>query len=320
MDVENWIKRDKMVETEFTGYSDFKEDREWMGAKFREYAQNLPLPLSVLGKESFHRLPWHPCPYTVVLPFWVGDIYNLPKNVIRSVAMPGCFASYYVFLQDRIMDENSGEWGKLSPFGITMFTEMMRQYRELFPADSPFWNYLEQYITEWTQSISWEETFHWSKLRNYREEDLLLIARKAAVSKLSVMPVALLAGHEEAVEPLAQFVDYTQVVFDLIDQLQDWRDDLQAQHYGYLLTKVILHAGWSDSTPPPEDFVLRAFLFTDALESVLHTAKKYARLARDCAVRLKGRYLIGYADHLIQCCEELSNKWKSEKEKVLKVL
>ena len=303
-----------MVETESIGHSDFKEDSDWLGAKCQEYVQNLPLPLSDLGKESFRCLPWNPCPYTVVLPFWVGDIYHLPRNVIRSVALPSCLASYYVFLQDRIMDESSGEWEKLSPFGIVMFTEMMRQYQALFPADSPFWDYLEQYITEWTQSVSWEEASHWDKLRDYREEDFLLIARKAAILKLSTMPVALLAGYEEAVEPLAQLVDYTQVVSDLIDQLQDWREDLQARHYGYLLTKVILSAGWSDSKPPPEDFVRRAFLFTDALELVLHTARKYAQLARDCAVHLKGRYLIGYADYLIQYCELLSNQWVVIKE------
>lgn len=303
-----------MVETEFVGYIDFKEDSDWLGAKCQEYAQNLPSPLNDLGKESFRRLPWNPCPYTVVLPFWVGDIYHLPREVIRSVALPGSLASYYVFLQDRIMDESIGEWEKLSPFGIVLFTEMMRQYQALFPADSPFWNYLEQYITEWTQSISWEEISHWDKLQNYREEDFLLIGRKAAMFKLSAMPVALLAGHEEAVELLAQFVDYTQVVSDLIDQLQDWREDLQVRHYGYLLTKVLLSADWSDSSPPPEDFVGRAFLFTDALESALHTANKYAQLARDCAVRLKGRYLIGYADFLIQYCERFSNHWEVAKE------
>lgn len=307
------LKR-KMVETEFIGYSDFKEDSDWLGAKCQEYVQNLPSSLSDLGKESFRRLPWNPCHFSVVLPFWVGDIYHLPRNVIRSVALPSCLASYYVFLQDRIMDESSGEWEKLSPFGIVMFTEMMRQYQALFPADSPFWDYLEQYITEWTQSVSWEEASHWDKLRDYRKEDFLLIARKAAILKLSAMPVALLAGYEEAVELLAQLVDYTQVVYDLIDQLQDWREDLQARHYGYLLTKVILRAGWSESTPPPEDFVQRAFLFTDALESTLHTARKYAQLARDCAVRLKGRYLIGYADSMIQYCDLLSNQWVVVKE------
>jgi hypothetical protein len=307
-----------MANHEFTGYSDFKEDSDWLRVRCQEYVENLPLPLNDLGKESFRRLSWNPCPYTVVLPFWVGDIYHLPRDLCRRVALPSCLASFYVFLQDRIMDECEGQWIKLSPFGIILFTDMMRQYRALFPADSPFWEYLEQYVTEWLQSISWEEASHWDKLQDYSEDDLLLVSRKAAMFKLSAMPVALLAQHEEVVELLAQFVDYTQVIFDLIDQLRDWHEDLQAKHYGYLLTKAILGAGWSNSTPPPEDFVRRVFLLTDIVDSVVSLGIKYSRLARGCAVRLKGQYLIDYADFLTQYCERILTQVAATKKQAFK--
>jgi len=307
-----------MVNPKFTGFLDFKQDSDWLGAKCQEYVESLPSPLNNLGKESFRRLPWHPCPYTVVLPFWVGDIYHLPRDLCRLVALPGCLASFYVFLQDRIMDESEGQWTKLSPFGTVLFTEMMKQYQALFSVDSPFWNYLEQYITEWLQSVSWEEASHWDKLQDYSEDDLLLIARKAAVFKLSAMPVALLAKRDETVEPLAQYVDYTQVVFDLIDQLRDWRQDLRDRHYGYLLTKVILTAGWSDSTSPSEGFVQRAFLVTDVLDSVMSIAIKYCQLARDCTAHLKGQYLIDYANSLAQHCQLIISQIATGREQAFK--
>ena len=307
-----------MTRPKFTGYSDFKEDNDWLGTKSRQYIKNLPWPLNDLGKESFRRLPWHPCPYTVVLPFWVGDIYQLSRDQCRLVALPGCLGSFYVFLQDRIMDESENQWTAFSPLGTVLFTEMMKQYRALFSADSPFWNYLEQYITEWLQSVSWEEASHWDKLQDYSEDDLLLIARKAAMFKLSAMPVALLAKHEETVRPLAEYVDYSQVVFDLIDQLRDWRQDLRDRHYGYLLTKAILTAGWSHSSPPSEGFVRRAFLITDVLDSVISLAVKYSRLAENCVSHLKGRYLTDYACSLSRHCEQMISQIAIDREQAFK--
>ena len=299
-----------MFDSNFDGYSDFAEDDNWLVAKYQEFVENFPSPLNSLGKEYLQRSGG--CPYTAkYLPFWVGDIYRVPRDLCRSIALSACFACVYVRLGDQIMDENSSEkqWERLLPFGTIALMEMMRQYRSLFPPTSPFWNYLEQYIAEWLQSISWEETNHWGKLQDYNDADLLLIARKAAVLKLSAMPVALLAGHEDAVELLARYIDHTMVVYDLLDQLKDWRQDLQAGHYGYLLTKVILGANWSESSPPPQDFVQRAFLFTNTVDLVISTAIKYARLAEDCAVQLKGQYLIGFSSRLIRLCEQVLEQW-----------
>jgi len=308
-----------MSDHDFSGFSDFQEDNDWVGAKCQGFVENLPPPLSNLGREYFRRQPWPPHPsFVTAVPFWVGDVYHLPRDVCRSVVLPACLAWVCVRLQDQMMDESENQWIKLSPLSAILFMEMIRQYRALFPVSSSFWNYLEQYLIEWTQSISWEQTDHWNKLHDYSEDDLLLIARKAAMFKLSAIPVALLAGHQEAVEPLTRFVDYTLVAFDLVDQLRDWREDLQNKHYGYLLTKAILGARWSDPTPPSEDFVQRVFLFTDVLDSVMSIAVKYSRLARDCAVHLKGQYLIDYADSLAQHCELILSQIAKDREQAFK--
>jgi len=306
-----------MADATFDNSLDFKEDSNWLGVKCQEYIESLPPPLNDLGREYLRRAPWQPF-FDTVLPFWVGDIFRLPRNVSRSVALPSCLAWFCVRLQDNIMDESGSRWANLSPFGTVVFTEMMRQYRAIFPGSSSFWSYLEQYVTEWMQSVSWEQAFHWNRLQDYSQDDLWLIARKAAMFKLSAMPVALLAQHEEAVEPLAHYVDCTQVVFDFIDQLRDWRQDLQDGHYGYLLTKVMLSVGWSDSAPPTEDFVRRAFALDDTIDSVISVAAKYSQLAVDCAVHLKGRCLISYANSLARHCKLILSQIAADREQAFK--
>jgi len=304
-----------MSKQKSAGFMDFKEDLDWLEIECKQYVENLPAPLDELGREYFCRIPWFNWIGTA-LPFWVGDIYKSPKDLTRTVALPSYFASIYMFLQDNIMDESDSQWTRLSPFGTILFTDMMKKYQTFFPQSSSFWDYFGQYITEWTQSISWE-TDRWDMIQDYDESDLLLIAHKAALVKLSAMSVTLLAGHEEAIKPLSQYVDYTQVVYDLIDQSRDWREDLQNRHYGYLLTKVIIDAGLVDSKPPSEESVQRAFLFSDTVDSVYYTAIRYSHLARDCAVRLDGRFLIEHADALAESCEQILSQITSAREQIL---
>jgi hypothetical protein len=284
------------------------------------YVKSLPPPLPQLGEEVIRRLSLAPSAFPLAIPFWLGELFNLPRNDCRLAAFGGCLATTLAFLYDGIMDTGSREWSQLLPVGIALRTEVERHYRELFPVDSPFWRCADSYMMEWAQSVAWDSSLHWNRIVDFKEGDLVMVGRKSALAKLPAAAAAVLAKRGDLIDVLDRYTDQMMTAGDLGDQLRDLEDDLTEQHYGYVLTRAVVLAGWESENPPSASFVRRALVFTDAISDAAETAFRLTHHARESALRVGGGLLASSADFLNMHCAQLKAAVAEGKAGILKRL
>lgn len=305
-------------------FRDFESETRLIQEKCWNYVSSLPLSLRQAGQfylEQRRFTASEPPSRSIIclLPFWLGEPFNLKRKICCQVSLASAYALLYFGIQDEVMDLADGEYkGHLLPVGNLFLLQLIRQYRELFPSNSLFWSSFDGYCEEWANSTLWERENHWNQALPYSSSDLILLARKASLMKICCAAMALLAGQEAAIEQLAAMVDYNQVAFQLIDDLRDWRDDLARENYTYLLTQVMAVRGIQEPAKLTEQEVEKAFFSTDVLESVLTTAERYNRQAQECVRSLKGLYLKSYLASLSSLCQDVQRKTKAQREHLLR--
>jgi hypothetical protein len=236
-----------------------------------------------------------------LLPFWLKDAFDLDQDTCRLIAQAHIFAAFYFLTQDQVMDAGPEEYkGHLLPQGTLFFLDAMAPYRSLFDSDSPFWTFLEKYISELAESVCWEREQHWGQAKEYKKGDLLRLARKAAPLKTPCAAMSLLAGRQEDIGPLEKMVDHVLVALQLMDDLRDWREDLARGNYTYFLTRVMVAQGIPLSSSLTETDVRKALVAGSVLEEVLGLAIEYSQRALESILALHVPYLKKYIAFLDQ--------------------
>jgi hypothetical protein len=233
------------------------------------------------------------CAYYI--PFWLQDTFGLDQDTCRHMALGNAFGQYYILIQDEVMDTDSGEYkGHLLPMGNLFFLDFVAAYRSLFDSRSPFWEFFEKYLAEWAESVLWEREQHWGQAQEFEEEDLIWLARKAAPLKIPCAAMSLLAGRQEAIEPLEATIDNLIVAFQLVDDLRDWRADLARGCYTYFLTRVMHARGIRSSSLLTETEVKTALFAGQVLEEILSLTAEYFGRALESISPLNAPYLKAY--------------------------
>jgi hypothetical protein len=249
-----------------------------------------------------------------LLPFWLKDAFDLDRDTCRLIALAHIFAALCFLTQDQVMDAGPEEYkGHLLPLGTLFFLDAMAPYRSLFDSDSPFWTFLEKYVAELVESVCWEREQHWGQAREYKKGDLLRLARKAAPLKIPCAAMSLLAGRQEDIEPLEEMVDHVLVALQLMDDLQDWREDLAQGNYTYFLTRVMVAQGISLSSSLTETDVRKALSTGSVLEEVLGLAIEYNQRALESILALHVPYLKKYIAFLSQDYRQLVKDIRAER-------
>jgi hypothetical protein len=299
---------------------DFDEECEWLFDACLERISTYPPALRQPAQARFegHWSPKHKSPLAFhieyLLPFWLEQPFALDREVCRLVALSDTFLVLYFMLQDGLMDAAPGEYqGHLQPLGSFFFLDLMTPYRRLFGADSPFWALLEEYVAQWGRSVLWEQQWHWGQARAFDKDDLLLLARKAAVLKIPCAALCLLAGREEAIGTLEKMVDTLMVSFQFMDDLRDWRGDLAQGNHTYFLTRVTAQRGPSPATPLTEMDVDKALFVGVVLDEYLGLVAEYNRRALESVSTLAAPHLKAYITLFAQGCGQLRKELEARR-------
>jgi hypothetical protein len=243
-----------------------------------------------------------------LMPFLLQDAFALDREVCRAVSLGTSYILLYFYSQDEVMDTGPGEYkGHLLPLSNLFYQDFISIFRSLLPSSEPFWLLLKRYIREWAESVIWEREEHWGQAKGFSEDDLILLARKAAPLKISCAAMSLLGGREDVIEPLENMVDYSQVVFQLLDDFKDWRSDLSSQSYTYLLVKVMEHSRLDNIAALTESGVEKILNEGSVLKEVFGLAEKYSKLTRQSVAELDAPYLKEYLQVLVDYCKSLGN-------------
>ncbi len=303
---------------------DFHADVEWVLETCERRVSSYPPPLDRYGRAGLRR-HWllkdnsgrNSIAY--LLPFWLEQALALDHHTCRLIAVGNTFWLLYFFVQDEVMDASPGEChGHLLPLGNLLLLDALGPYRSSLSSSSPFWPLMRRYIAEWAESVSWEREEHWGQAREFAQGDLLRLARKAAPLKIPCAALALLAGREEAIGPLEEMMDNVLVVFQLADDLRDWRDDLARGIYTYFLTRVMANRGIRPPAPLTEEEVEKSLFVGTVLDEAADLMAQYTRRAMESISALQAPYLRAYLAYLHQECLRSKEGFQAQRSQWIK--
>lgn len=251
---------------------------------------------------------------THLLPFWLQEICNLDRQTCRLIALSNTFWLLYFFLQDEVMDAGPDEYrGYLLPLGNLFYLDAIAPYRSLLYSASPFWTYLEQYIAQWADSVTWEREQHWLEPREFEPGDLLRLAGKSAPLKIPCAAVSLLAGRQELLGPLEEMIDNILVVSQLMDDLRDWRQDLAQKRYTYFLMRVMAERGLRPPSTLTKAQVEKSLFVGAVLEELYDLMALHGRRALESIAAWRVPYLEAHIRVLNDECRQLREGFRQER-------
>ncbi|WP_235549995.1 hypothetical protein [Paenibacillus sp. Soil766] len=167
-----------------------------------------------------------------LLPYWMKDICKLPEESFNKLSLANVFVMLYYFIQDDIMDASKGEHVSKLPLANLFYVQFLSIYRALFPSNSPFWDYYDTYILEWSKSVTNEQQ------SDYFHEDKFQIAKKASPVKNASTGALLLANQADLIPVVTIAVEQTLVTLQMLDDWSDWEEDIEDGSYNCLLAAI----------------------------------------------------------------------------------
>jgi len=213
----------------------------------------------------------------VALPFWLGEKWDVEHQVCQDMAVGNLFLLHCFQSFDFIMDRDRPGTSSRSQIvlGNLCYLQVVRHYRPYFPADSLFWERMEGYWQEWGESILWEVEKGETR-RPFSDTFLQRAAHKAAALKICPTGLALLSGHPDLIPDLEQAVDLMHATMQLVDDLKDWREDLEHHRYNSFLGMLAADRRFTaDQLLKPED-VAAAISDSEILQRYVETIRDYA--------------------------------------------
>jgi hypothetical protein len=120
------------------------------------------------------------------------------------------------------------------------------------------WDMFLEVYGEFNRAMVLEAERHIGNPTPYSNDDLIeVIARKSALAKIIIFKMSRLSGRFGNVEALGQSLDHWHLACNLLDDLKDWKVDLRARRFTYILTIVIEGLGGWEKINTFDDILLQ---------------------------------------------------------------
>jgi hypothetical protein len=175
-----------------------------------------------------------------MIPFWLMEPLKLGTDSATKISTANLMGLFYFLLQDEIIDvEINKSNHRMLPLANLFYLDFMELYRSLFPYGSQFWKYVWKFIMQWTRSMAFERRERCGSKSLRGGYNLKALAHKSAPQKVAVAAACILTGNVRCISKLSDAVDYTTASLQLMDDWQDWKDDLKNNHCTYFLSQVM---------------------------------------------------------------------------------
>jgi hypothetical protein len=291
--------------------NDYEEELRLVFQESQKIISAFPEPLNSQGMsylEHFNvfNAESHKNYICYLLPFWLQKSCGLTTEITRKMSMGNVFFMLYFFIQDDLMDSKDASASERLPLANLLYVEFLNLYRPLFPHNSSFWTLFNRYITEWADSVSKEGD------SDYFLNDRIKIAYKASPLKLSSTAALLLSGKDFLIPQSEEMIDWVLLTLQMLDDYEDWEEDLTEGSYNCLLSLArnhSLNSGATTFTSKEVEF----FLFT---ANGLHT---YTELALDThnkimTYSLDAPHLVSFHFMLVSNLQQISDSIEAEKQ------
>jgi radical SAM protein with 4Fe4S-binding SPASM domain len=285
-------------------------DQEVAGVilEFSKYVEGLPKELQSLTATPLWRERGEGLSHW--LPFWLNLEFAggalLPQA--RQMALANRFGQMFCLLQDGVIDGDTRIKPNILMLIDTFFFHFVHGYQNIFSSTHPFWIFFESYWQDYLQALAWEWVQHHGCVSPYTLEDFAWLGRKFSPVKICCTGMAMLANRDDEIPHLEAAIDHCQRGYQILDDLKDWKEDLEKGNYTYPLTLVhLLHATETGEKLPVEE--VDRFLWTKGIgQDVLSQAIELFTQAEQDIAHLS---LLGF-NAMIRDLESKARQWAEQ--------
>ncbi len=215
-----------------------------------------------------------------IYPFLFSSNYPaLDSEVVSKLALAGNLYFSYLLVLDELLDGDTQQSSLLVLH--TLHEYSMELLFRLFPPDSSFWRYFKKYRVDFLSAndnakrgLDFQPDWGEESI-----EDLNRIARnKSSFAKCATAGLMALAGLSADKDPLTETQEHFHLGLQLLDDLQDWKEDYLGHRQSYLLSLCFSDTRLSQSLkdkPTDELGVLGRYIhYSGASERIFCLAKK----------------------------------------------
>lgn len=252
------------------------------------YLQSLPAPLAglLVGENiDIDHLEGRERLFGEFFTFWIGSTLGITDDqTLQTASFASFFLRGYVVLQDWTVDERTKFDPNLVRLSGILLAKSIEYYQSLVPFEPKFWDYFHKYLDEFTIGNVVEQSKHRDEIRVYEEEDIRRLGEKTCIVNVPIAVLALYSKREDVLNRLTTAIENAMIGIQILDDILDWRDDLESGIYTHLLTLAIQEVlselkGKKETTGrprvPSRELIEKRVLLSDVVERMLDTCNSH---------------------------------------------
>jgi squalene-hopene/tetraprenyl-beta-curcumene cyclase len=180
--------------------------------------------------------------------FFMEAFPSLNEEKLGRFAVAARLYANSIFLHDKLFDQGADQssTADVAPINalriLAMQWEAYRQLYELFPAQSAFWEDFRTYLSHFARANVQEQRFirggqAWGELSE--EVALDIVRGKNGVARATIAGLAEMDRNRAPLQPLVEAIDGYNLARQMLDDLIDWEEDLEAGMPSLLLARVL---------------------------------------------------------------------------------
>lgn len=276
---------------------------------FTHYLSNLPQPLNDLAKrnetflgsrdESLFEGAKSLNPVLAGTPwlFW-EQFRDLEDDIFLSLAEAGTSFVLASIVLDHLVDNQSERPDLTSLLHQALYAHGIERYRSILPSSSRFWGHFDRLASDHLQGLA-------SELNASEEPRKLIVENLATMAYGKVSPIIVTiaaftdaAGQQKTLQPIEESLKFIAIASQLLDDIGDWKYDLEVGHLTYFLSRLAPPEAWQANTWPAEGRLQRQidqdWIDVESLRVVKDYLEKSLIAVRDLACEGWVEYIEGY--------------------------
>lgn len=168
----------------------------------------------------------------------------LDKEVFGKLSLMSLLYVHHIIITDSLLDDEHNLPRESILVSNACSLRALEVLTGLF-GRKPFpWREMTELHQQYSQATALEKERPGGEMLSYSFQDLMSrLSRKSAMAKLIPLALCSLSGRRSYLGPLNGSFDLYYLSEQLVDDFRDWKEDLAAGRYSYLLTSVLNKCG-----------------------------------------------------------------------------
>lgn len=230
--------------------------------------------------------------YTYFPYLFLETFPELNKRVFGKLSLMSLLYVHHIIIADALLDDDKELPRESLLVSNACSLRALEVLTGLYGKKRFPWSEVTELHRQYSLATALEKERPVGETDGYSFEDLMSrLSRKSAMAKLIPLALCTLSGRREHLAPLTSSFDLYYLSEQLVDDFRDWKDDLAAGRYSYLLTSVLDTCGLRTKLEGIEaeaaaQIVGKHMYLSGLAESYLARAIEYCEQAKESVASL----------------------------------